>query len=541
MNRRKFLGVVPGALALHTLPAPLLWAETKTARVMSVRANGAKGTGTDLDTDALQKAIDECAAMGGGIVRVEAGTYLTGPLRLRSHVTLQLDKGATILGLPSAGKDANAPGSMSPLISAYRANNISIVGQGTINGNGKTYWVRRTDRHPVTPDREWRDVTQFNYNALPHPGQMVNLTDCRNVLVSGVTLTQSTAWTLRLFQCDGVKVQGITIDNPRYGLNTDGIDIHCTSNVLVEDCHITTGDDGVCLKSEGHPEEIRPVRNIIVRRCVIDTPCNALKIGTGTQGLFENISFSDCNVFSHYPYIGDRMLAAVALEIVDGGAIRGVSVKNITADKVRSPIFIRLGNRGTGQTKKVPGSVKDVVIANFKATNASVTSSITGLVGTKVENVRLENIDISTDEAGTAEWASRTIPEADHEYPESTVFGRLPASGFYCRHVKGLVFDNVRVTSLVPDFRPTLVCDDVSELTVSKLDVSKPQAEVPAVVLTEVRSATLKDCIAPKDSDVYLRVTGSGSSGIALQHSDMRGAKKPVDAAAGVVTVQAQA
>lgn len=537
MNRRTLLSYGP-RFALPALIGPRwLVAQLTQAPEFNPRTNGAAGDGATLDTGALQRTIDQCASGGGGAVHIDPGTYLTGSLVLRSNVTLHIDKGATLLGSPHLSDYQPQPGlhinpegdgSARHLIFARDAENVAITGSGTIDGNGKAFWERNPKHHAPLPEDAWTDVSTFYWRPLPRPGPMIEFVNCEQLHFADFTIVNSPTWTLRTMGCDSVQIHNVTINNPRFGPNTDGIDITCSSNVDIAGCKITTGDDAICLKSESAYGLLRPTRNITVRKCVIDTNCNGFKIGTGSQTAFENITVSDCVFISKYSYPGDRMISAIALEVVDGGSIRGFSASNIKIIGARTPFFIRLGNRGWGQNPPTPGTLEGVAISDLSATGALTTSSIVGIPGHLINDVSLRNISISSDEAGTTAWADRSIPEMENAYPESRMFGKLPASGLYCRHASNILVSAFEVQSTRHDYRPALVCDDVADLTIESFSVEKSEGARSIMDFINVQKAIVRDCTAPAGTDIYLGVKGSQSRGISLQASDLKRARHPV-------------
>jgi polygalacturonase len=537
MNRRTLLSCGP-LFALSALIAPhWLVAQMTQAPEFNPRTNGAVGDGTTLDTGALQRTIDQCASGGGGIVRIDPGTYLTGSLVLRSKVTLHIERGATLLGSPQLshyqpqlGQHINPEGDghARHLIFARDAEHIAIIRGGTIDGNGKAFWEHNPRHHAPLPDDAWTDVSTFYWRPLPRPGPMLEFVNCQQLHFEDFAIVNSPSWTLRTMACDSVQIHSVSINNPRFGPNTDGIDITCSSNVDIAGCNITTGDDAICLKSESAYGLLWPVRNITVRKCIIDTNCNGFKIGTGSQTAFENIRISDCDFVSEYSYPGDRMISAIALEVVDGGSVQGLSANNIKIKGARTPFFIRLGNRGWGQNPPIPGTLEDVAISDLAATGALTTSSIAGIPGHLINNVRLKNISISSDEGGTTAWADRSIPEMENAYPESRMFGKLPASGLYCRHARNILVSAFDVQSTQHDYRPALVCDDVADLAIERFRVAKSQGVRPIMDFINVQKAIVRDCIAPAGTNVYLSVQGSQSRNISLRASDLNQARRPV-------------
>lgn len=421
------------------------------AGAVSVRDHGASGDGKALDTQSIQAAIDAVSSAGGGTVVFPAGTYLSGTLHLKGNVTLELAAGAILLGSTDAGHypEMEADYDSSPvggkaLIQAANAENISIIGRGTIDGQGAAF-------------------------TEPRPKGLL-FVGCRNVLVEGIALRNSGSWMQHYLACDNVVLRGLTVYN-HANRNNDGMNIDACHDVRISDCCVDADDDALVLKSTVY----RACENISVSNCVFSSHCNAIKMGTETAGGFKRISIGNCVVRQSLDEEAingkDRGLAGIALEIVDGGKMDNIAISNIAIDGVTSPIFVRLGDRARtyrGETvRPAVGTLRNVSIANVVATNASpVGCSITGLPGHPVENVTLSNIRIVSEGGVTEDQIPETVPEHPEKYPECTMFGTLPAYGFFCRHVDGLTMSDVILEVMTPDARPALVYDDVENLTI---------------------------------------------------------------------------
>ena len=185
-------------------------------------------------------------------------------------------------------------------------------------------------------------------------------------------------------------------------------------------------------------------RNITITNCVLTCCCNGLKFGTATHGGYENITFTNSVIHNDDVPLNARVIAGIAIEMVDGGWVDGVVISNVRMQRVRTPIFHSPGR--AAQSRDKPSFLRGVMIDNVHATGAILTSSITGIPGADVQDVSLSNIRIETEEGGKREWVDRKIPEQIPSYPEARMFGRLSSYGFYCRHVSGLKMDNVQVT-----------------------------------------------------------------------------------------------
>lgn len=510
--------------------------------VFAVDRFGAVADGRTKDTQAIQAAIDAAHAAGGGTAYLPPGTYLSGGIELKSRVTLRLEAGATLLGStdladypPHEGPPADCDAGQRHLVFARGATDIAITGAGTIDGQGRAFW-EPSGRPPTPPDRLWADVITHNWKPVgdnDRPSPMVELAECRNVRVEGVTLRNSPGWTLRPIACDTVIIRGIVIRNPIDGINTDGIDPTACQNVLIADCDIDTGDDAICLKSENPYGELHVTRNVVVTNCVLSCCCNAFKLGTATQGGFEDITFTNSVIHNRDVPLNERVISGIAIEMVDGGWVDGVSVSNIRMRNTRTPLFIRLGNRGWGQPTPVPGRLRRIRISDIEATGAILTSSITGLPEQPVEDVTLRGVHIETDEGGRREWTDRDIPEETAQYPEARMFGRLPAYGLYIRHALGIRVSGTEIRTTVPDPRPLLVADDVAGLRVDTLDGTAPGPDTAMLDLRDTQDASVSGSRAPHGTDTYLRVSGARSRDIALFGNELSRAATAVQTTGG--------
>jgi hypothetical protein len=227
------------------------------------------------------------------------------------------------------------------------------------------------------------------------------------------------------------------------------------------------------------------------------------------------------------------ILAGIALEIVDGGTLDKVAVSGIRIDGPSVAIFLRLGNRGRTYEGKSPkpevGTLRSVVLRDITAENTSqIGCSITGLPGHPVRDIVLENLKLGFDGGAAKELASRTVAEKDESYPESTMFGTLPAYGFYCRHVEGLVFRNVTLRTRRPDLRHAMVFDDVKRLTIEALDADFATEAAAAIRLAQVEGAAIRRCKAPAAADPFLLLEGDRTRQIAIEQNELGPAAKAV-------------
>ena len=444
-------------------------------RIFNIRDFGAIGDSTVMDTKAVQAAIDVCTNSGGGTVWVPAGNYIIGTIQLKSNVTLSLDYGASLLGsqnIEDYDTDITKPreGNVECLIFAENATNITIEGLGVIDGRG-------TDMaFPRGPARGKRN---------PRP-RLMRMENCNQLKFTGVTLKRPAFWGIHLIDCTNVYFDAITVRFRNNNYNNDGLDLDGCHNVLIENCDIQAGDDAICLKSS-----LNPCRNITVRNCRVSSNTSPLKFGTSSHGGFIDVKVTNC-------YFYDSPMGAIKLQLVDGGRLENVEISRIVMENVGNPIFIRLGNRASnfskGDKNKVVsvGTLKNIHISDVAA-NVTIDSfekasmavykkltrenfddrdqqmakagpiMITGFPGHNIENVKLENIEISYPGGGTTKDSEREVAEDADRYPEQFFFGVLPAWGAYIRHAKNIEFKNVNMTTREDDKREMIILDDVED------------------------------------------------------------------------------
>jgi polygalacturonase len=477
----------------------LLWVVSLAGTpVYDILDYGAVADGETINTGAIQSTIDECAWKGGGTVLIHSGTYVSGTLILKSYVTLRVEAGATLLASPDLEDypdiTPEIPYLYTPrftryLIYAEKAQQIAIEGLGTIDGRGRNFpYIRGEDKN------------------RPY---ILRFAECKNVRVQDIYFHDSARWLQHYLGCEDVLIDGISVLAPTRE-NRDGIDIDSCNKVRISNCNIDSGDDAIVLKATAQ----RPCKNVVVTNCNLRSRgASAIKLGTESSGGFENILFENCSI---YDTGGD----AIALEMVDGGRFDRVTVSNIVINGARTAIFVRLGNRARpipGIDPPGMGSMQNIIIDNIQATNIGKWGcSITGLPDHPVEHVMFSNIRIQFAGGGTFRDAQKVLEEKSRAYPSSKMFETLPAYGFFCRHVRDLSFDHIRLDVEEPDRRPVMICEDVEQLEVTDFDAEIDEQAKSYFSFVNVREALISNCLPLGNCAMFVSIEGVQNKTISL-------------------------
>lgn len=507
--------------------------DARSAGVFEVKLFGAKGDGKALDTLAINRAIEAAALAGGGTVHFSAGTYRSFSIHLKSNVALYLDHGATILAAdPKDGDgkyDAPEPNQWdkyqdfghshwhNSLIWGENVQNVSILGPGMIWGKGLVRSGNQSRTQPqndaLNSARASEAKTPFGY---PNPrdsvesgwgNKSISLKLCRNVIIRDVSILHGGHFAIL-----ATGVDNLTIDNLKIDTNRDGIDVDACRNVRISNCSVNSPfDDGICPKSSFALGYARATENVTITNCQVSgydegtflngtykrefrnangtfSPTGRIKFGTESNGGFKNITVSNC-VFDY--------CRGLALETVDGGLLEDITISNITMrDISNSPFFLRLGFRGRGPKEATTvGALRRVIISNVVVYNADPRSAsiISGIPNHAIEDVRLSSIRIYYQGGGTKEQAALSPPEKEDAYPEPTMFGEMPAYGFFIRHVRGLELRDVEVSYLKEDARPPFTLNDVNGVDFRHVKAQHVNG-VPTFDLKTVEGFSIRDC-----------------------------------------------
>lgn len=353
------------------------------------RAYGAKGNGTTTDTAAIQHAINACEAKGGGTVLLTPGTYLSGPIVLKSNITLKLDKGATLLGSPDFNDypqitEFRAPGRQA-LVSADNADNVSIIGQGVINGNGYGWWKAARKVH---------DAGVMG-NSFTRPRGVV-FNHCRHVLIEGVTIENSGMWQVVPYYSNYVTIRNVRILAPQHAPNTDAIDPFSVQHMLIEHVFANVGDDDIAIKS-GMPKSSnnRPSKWITIKDCTF-LHGHGLSVGSEIAGGAQHI-YAD-NITMDGTDNGIRVKA----NRDRGNGVSDLVFKNFHLKNVKNALIISeyypkiyppTPNKAEPVTRLTP-HFHNITVENFIAIGSKNAGAIAGLPEAPVRDVVLKNVKI---------------------------------------------------------------------------------------------------------------------------------------------------
>ena len=456
-------------------------------RDYNVTHYGAVCDGFTLNTIAIQCAIDSCHANGGGRVVIPAGEFVAGTLYLKSNVCLHLDSGAVLLGSLNPFDYVKDPVvRWTALIFAIGQENVSITGEGTINGRGFQVANRMVQYIHLGLVK---DPLKYDRPGAENRPELIHIKGCENVTVSGITLRNPASWCQQYDQCRTLVLFRVKVDAKCYW-NNDGLDVVDCQNVLIRECDIDASDDAYCFKSHSRDGISE---NVTVESCRARSSANAIKFGTATRGTFRNFRFRDIA-------IRDTYRSAITIASVDGSSIEDLIFDSIHAVNTGNPIFLRLSHRNVAEGQKP--LLRNVIISNSsfevpygkpdagymyegpvedQPRNVSP-ASIVGSPSQHISGVLLDNVEFifpgNTDTTyayfpATAEAIS-ALPERERQYPEFSMWKELPARGLFVRHADNIVLRNVRFRVKSHDYRPAIVTDDVNLLGLRQVDIITP-------------------------------------------------------------------
>jgi hypothetical protein len=489
--------------------------------LFNVRDYGGTGGKTDSAQRAIQKAIDACAAAGGGMVYFPPGEYTSGTLHLRSHVRLYLEGGATLYSIKDKSafdKDA--------LIFGEDLENITIEGRGTIDGQAQYEW-RPDDIEDdfIRPNKElmlgFGQSIERSFPKANQYGKLILLLRCKDVRIAGVSLINSPSWTIHPYGCERLVIDGVYIHTSvADGVWADGIDPDGCKDLRIANCTIETGDDALVFYSMNWFGPALPCENITVTNCRLTSASSAIKFCDGNMNAIRNVTIDNCVIRG-----ANR---GIAFMDFDGGVVSDVVLSNLTIECVRhkwfwwgdgDPLHFNIKRRSEVHrsvkpgTDAPPGIIRRVAISNVIARGKG-TSICNGHPDSWLEDITIDNFKLylSAD------------PQAP--YDKGTC-------GLKFQQVKNLKLRNVEVVWEQPvprTWRSALDCEDIQDLVLDGVSGRAARSDAPAIVLNKVEGAVVRNCQAQPGTETFLRLAGASTRGVVLCGNDFRAAKKPYSA-----------
>jgi hypothetical protein len=575
-SRRKWLGLAAktslgsGLLAVASPPsatasvfsaaaqasaAPTSTSHDLGARIYNIRDFGAKGNGTTLDTAAVQAAIDACTRDQGGTVLVPAGVFVIGTVEMKSNVTLRIAAQGKLLGsgdgkqyqaadaIPLRGDSTLGDGNVG-LIFAVNAENITIEGPGTVDGQGAQF---RSPERGVPPP-SGRGGAQRPYHLLFHR--------CKNLTVRDIFLYQSAFHSVRIIQSSFVKLDGIRIYN-RVNHNNDGFHFISAEHVHLSNCTVECQDDACALFGS--------CKFVTVTNCSFSTRWSVFRFGGGVA---ENITVSNCLIYETFG-------CPIKMRCGPGSRFENIAFSNLVMRNVTGPISIGVGPQqrrsqaaqpgaaSTPQTSVTetnnapeqpglpaqPGVVRNISFSGIHATvgvpvqfpDVPFTSgynpgeiksciALNGVEGT-LEKITFSDVHVTFPGGGTAEEAAvRDVPKIVGEYYQAGVY---PAYALYARNARGITLSNVRFEVEKAEARPAVVFDHVTDVAVNGFSVQGTKEAESTLRFIETQDVLITASRVLAPTPVFLQVEGAGSKGITVDGGDVSKAATPLAFKAG--------
>jgi hypothetical protein len=489
--------------------------------VFNVREYGATGHKESNAQFAIQSAIDACSQAGGGVVFVPPGAYTTGTLELRSNIRFHLEAGAVIYSSKNPPEFTRRG-----LFYAEDAENISLEGLGTVDGQAEYEW-RPTDMRDwyIYPNQLQAETAGLPLNrSFPTAnsiGHLVLFIRCRNVHIHDLTFLHSPSWTMHLWGCEHLVINGVTIRTSlRDGVWADGIDPDGCKDVHISNCTIETGDDALVFYSSNIYGPARPCENITVTNCRLTSSSSALKFCDGNQNSIRNVTISDCVITN-----SNR---GVAFMVFDGGVLENVVISNLTIECKRydwfwwgdgDPLHFNLIQRSEidaniDKSKEPPvGVMRNILLKNIIARGEG-SCLIHGHIDSLLENVTLE--DVRLELAYRPGSAPRKFEHA-----------------IRLENGRNIKMRGVEIVWSQPEFegwQSALVVDQVDDLLLDGLSARQsPHGEVfPAISLSNVDGARISNCHAQRGTGTFLQVSGNRTNDVIVHNNHLDNAATPI-------------
>lgn len=494
----------------------------------NVLTYGAKNDSSKLATVAIKNAIEAASKKGGGTVYFPAGKYLTGPIHLKSNITIFIDAGAELhfsddfddyLPMVKSRYEGVDVTSFSPLFYAYNAENIAIIGRGIIDGHGKKWWDFVEGYKEGQPRSKWQlTFDELNKDILlpDDPRQMkrgflrpplIQTMYCKNFLIQGVTIRNSPFWTVNPEFCENVTIHAVSIINPKsLAPNTDGINPESCKNVRISDCFISVGDDCITIKSGKDGPGRRtavPAENYTITNCTMMSGHGGVVIGSEMSGDVRKITISNC-VFDGTDR-GIRLKTARGR----GGIVEEIRISNIIMKNIRDQAIVL--DMQYAKTNPEPISERTPRFRNIHFSNITGQTNqaayINGLEEMPIENITFNDINLDA------------------------------KTGFTIQNANKIEFHNVTVNT---ELGAAIKAIKVNYLVLDGVKTFSPLANTATIDLTNVTDGFIYNAFPIRSESYYLRLSGAETKNVTLGSNNFRNLKNPVKREAEVQVLEAK-
>ncbi|WP_449539325.1 glycoside hydrolase family 28 protein [Ferdinandcohnia sp. Marseille-Q9671] len=489
---------------------------------------GAIGDNSTDNTEIFANAINQSAGNGGGTVYVPAGVYVTGPIVLKSNITLYLEAGATILF--SDDFDRYQPVKTrwsgyecygySPLLYGDNLKNVTIKGEGSFDGQGQAWW--KVNRQLRVNSKAYSSETTEKIAKLNHDfvepietnlvewdsqflrPPLLQLMNSEHVTIEGVTLKNSPFWNTHLVYCDHVTVTNVTFENPADTPNGDGFDIDSCSNVRVSDCHFSVGDDCLVIKSGINEDGRRvgkPTENVVITNCTMHYGHGGVVLGSEMSGGIKNVTVSNCT------FIGTDRGIRIKTNRERGGYVKNILVNNIYMEDVLCPIAINsFYKHGVNEkdptinsldaqpiTERTP-TIEHIQISHITARNCRAAAGfIYGLPERPINDISISHSTIEM----TAD-PNEVGGEPDMVQEELVMAG----AGIFGKYISNLEIHHVRVETRQG---AGLEIEDSEHINIDHFAMRKKHDSTPVVILNRVEDSSIEGNVRQTSEGNYLQ------------------------------------
>ena len=482
-----------------------------------IREYGAIDDSDDPDTDAIQRALDECAETGG-TVYVPPGTYVTAPLRVGDDTTLHLDAGATLRFVDDYAEFPTVESrwegwdqyGFHPCLLVDDAENVSITGRGTIDGGGEYWWQFYEAPDEEIPaglrerlaEFEAKNEKQDDVSSFTHRPPLFQVYDSENVSVSGVTLENSPFWNTHVVYSENVTIHDVNIANPADAPNGDGIDIDSSRYVRISDTYINAGDDAICIKSGKNAEgrEVgEPASQITVTNCTVEAGHGGVVVGSEMSGDVRDVTVTNCTFTDT-----DRGVR-IKTQRDRGGVVEDLRFDNIVMRRIACPFtingyyFTPLDSDPEPIDEGTP-MVRNVSFSDITAREVETAGFFAGLPERYFEGISFSDVEID---------ATRSLDATDLD--PAMAYDYEQTHGLFCKSIADISFTNVRIRTADG---PAMRFEETEDVTIDGLRVPDDQA-APVVSLTNVDRTRVRGCAAPSEGP-FLEAGGPETREISL-------------------------